>query len=460
MANQAKHVIVIGGGMAGLAAASTLAHRGVDVTLFEAASHLGGRARSVAIEFNSQIIQLDNGQHIMLGAYRETLKLLAGIGIQEEDAFLRAPLTLDMRAGNHCAFKLSTPTYLPAPLNQLVGFLCCKGLQWRERIAVIKFMLRMKNNKYQLAADEPLAVFLQNNQQSSKAITLLWEPLCLAALNTPIHIASSRVFLNVLRDTFKSNNSTDFLLPQLDLTQLFSKPVEYYFKAINKKIILNQRVKNITPHQNGFIVSCKQSLNKEGVINAGVNYESQAEESTFEASHVIVAMSPVRLRNVIADLPKLDSIAKQTESYEYQPIYTIYLQYQNNATLSAPMLGLVGGVSQWVFDRGILCGQHGLMAVIISAEGQHQQLTQDELALKVAQELKAAFPQLAQALWHKVIAEKRATFSCTVNLPRPTHVTPYPNLYLAGDYTYADYPATIEGAVRSGVACADLVCDS
>ena len=445
-----KHVVVIGGGMAGLAAASTLAHRGVDVTLLEAASHLGGRARSVAIEFNSQVVQLDNGQHIMLGAYRETLKLLASLGVQEEDAFLRVPLNLDMRAGNQTAFKLSTPAYLPAPLNQLIGFLCCKGLLWRERVEVIQFMLRLKKSNYQLAIDQPLAIFLQNNLQSSKAITLLWEPLCLAALNTPIHIASSKIFLNVLQDTFKTKKSADFLLPQHDLSQLFSKPVEYYFKAIGKKIVLNQRVKTITPHQNGFIVSCKPNL-----ING-----NQANDNTFEASHVIVAMSPVRLRNVIADLPKLDAVAKQTESYEYQPIYTIYLQYQSNATLYAPMLGLVGGLSQWVFDRGILCGQHGLMAVIISAEGQHQQLTQDELALKVAQELKAAFPQLAQAQWHKVIAEKRATFSCKVNLPRPTHVTPYPNLYLAGDYTYADYPATIEGAVRSGVACADLVGNS
>ena len=450
MANQAKHVIVIGGGMAGLAAASSLSHRGVAVTLLEAASQLGGRARSVAIEFNSQVIQLDNGQHIILGAYRETLKLLASIGIREEDAFLRVPLTLDMRAGTQTAFKLSTPAYLPAPLNQLVGFLCCSGLSFSERIAIIKFMLRLKKSNYQLAADEPLADFLRSNQQSSNAITLLWEPLCLAALNTPIHIASSRVFLNVLRDTFKSKNSADFLLPQHDLSQLFSQPVESYFKAIGKKIILNQRVKSITPNQNGFTISCKQALIK----------ESQANQSSFEASHVIVATSPVRLRNVIADLPKLNLVANQTESYEYQPIYTVYLQYQSSVTIAVPMLGLVGGVSQWVFDRGILCGQHGLMAVIISAGGQHQQLTQDELALKVAQELKAAFPQLAQALWHKVIAEKRATFSCSVNLPRPAHVTPYPNLYLAGDYTYADYPATIEGAVRSGVACADLVCDS
>ena len=450
MANQAKHVIVIGGGMAGLAAASSLAHRGIAVTLLEAASQLGGRARSVAIEFNSQVIQLDNGQHIMLGAYRETLKFLASIGVQEEDAFLRVPLTLDVRSGTQTAFKLTTPAYLPAPLNQLIGFLCCKGLQWRERVAVIQFMLHLKKSNYQLAFDEPLAVFLQSNQQSSNSITLLWEPLCLAALNTPINIASSKVFLNVLRDTFKSKNSADFLLPKHDLTQLFSQPVESYFKAIGKKIILNQRVKSITPNQNGFTVFCKQALTK----------ESQANHSSFEASHVIVATSPVRLRNVITDLPKLNLVANQTESYEYQPIYTVYLQYQSNVTISAPMLGLVGGVSQWVFDRGILCGQHGLMAVIISAEGKHQLLTQHELALKVAQELKASFPQLAQALWHKVIAEKRATFSCTVNLPRPAHTTPYPNLYLAGDYTYADYPATIEGAVRSGVTCADLVGNS
>ena len=148
MANQAKHVIVIGGGMAGLSAASSLAHRGVDVTILEAASQLGGRARSVAIEFNSQVIQLDNGQHIMLGAYRETLKFLASLSIQDEDAFLRIPLTLDMRAGNKTAFKLSTPDFLPAPLNQLFGFLSCKHLLWRERIDVIKFMLRLKKSNY------------------------------------------------------------------------------------------------------------------------------------------------------------------------------------------------------------------------------------------------------------------------------------------------------------------------
>ncbi len=435
-----KHVVVIGGGMAGLAASATLASRGIKVTLLEAAEHLGGRARSVAIEFNSQVHQLDNGQHIMLGAYTETLKLLEKIGVPENDAFLRIPLNLDVRLDNRSAFKLATPSYLPAPLNQLVGFLLCEGLKLSERIHVIKFMLKLKKSNFKIEKDVPLASFLQQNKQSDQVINYLWEPLCLAALNTPIKTASSKVFLNVLRDTFKTKNSTDFLLPKLDLSRLFSQPVSSYLKKRHAHILFGQRVKNITQDAKGYVVSTK--------------------EAQFEASHVIVAMSPVRLRNVIAELPKLKHIAAQTKSYEYQPIYTIYLQYRRDTTLSAPMLGLTSTLSQWVFDRGILCNQSGLMAVIISAEGAHQLLTQDALALRVAQELQAAFPQLQKPLWHKVIAEKRATFSCNVNLPRPAHLTPYPRLYLAGDYTYADYPATIEGAVRSGIACADLVFNS
>jgi hydroxysqualene dehydroxylase len=436
-----KNVVVIGGGVAGLAAATTLVEQGIEVTLLEAASQLGGRARSVAIEANSQVHQLDNGQHILLGAYAETLKLLEKIGVHEQDAFMRIRLNLDVRLKSQTAFKLTAPAYLPAPLNQLIGFLFCQGLQWHERAAVIKFMLRLKKSYYQIAEDEPLAAYLQNNQQSNNVIRLLWEPLCLAALNTPMSIASSKIFLNVLRDTFNNKKTDcDFLLPKLDLSQLFAQPITRYLNTHKARVMHNKRVKSIIPNANGYTVATK--------------------EEAFEASHVIVAMSPVRLRNVIGDLPKLSFVAEQTESYEYQPIYTIYLQYQRNTALSAPMLGLTGGVSQWVFDRGILCKQHGLMAVMISAEGKHQKLTHDALALKVAQELQAAFPQLTKPLWHKVIAEKRATFTCKVNLPRPAHMTPYPNIFIAGDYTYADYPATIEGAVRSGINASNFILNS
>ena len=210
---------MIGGGIAGLSAAATLASQGIKVTLLDAGPQLGGRARSVAIEFNSQVYQLDNGQHIMLGAYRETLNLLQKIGVNEKDAFLRLPLNLETRAGGQTVFKLAPPAWLPTPFNQLIGFLCCQGLTWHGRISTIKLMLRLKKSNYQLITDEPLADYLQKNAQSSNVVALLWEPLCLAALNTPIHLASSKVFLNVLRDTFHKKPDSDFLLPKLDLSQ-------------------------------------------------------------------------------------------------------------------------------------------------------------------------------------------------------------------------------------------------
>lgn len=433
------HVAIIGGGLAGLSAAAALAEQGVQTTLFEAGPHFGGRARSVAVEFNSQTFQVDNGQHILLGAYNETLKLLKRVNVQDTQVFLRLPMQLKITSPRHkTLFKLANLNYLPHPLNQLFGFLYCQGLSLAERFSVIQFLFKLKTSRYQLTIDLPLKDFLIKNNQSNKLVKFLWEPLCLAALNTPIHLASSKIFLNVLRDTFNNaKDSSDFLIPKLDLSQILSTPILRYLQANQSTILHNKRIRSIKLIENGFELATK------------------SEHYTF--SHVIIATAARKLKELTAELPKLDFITSQTAHYDYQPIYTVYLQYPSHVTLPQSMLGLVDVESQWVFDRGQLCGQHGLIAVVISAEGTHQKLTQDMLALTVAQELRLAFPHLPKPLWHKVIAEKRATFSCNVNLPRPANITPYPNLFLAGDYTYADYPATIEGAVRSGLACANLI---
>lgn len=433
------HVAIIGGGLAGLSAAAELADKGIKATIFEAGLQLGGRARSVNIEFNSQIIKVDNGQHIMLGAYQDTLKLLKKIGVPEKMAFMRFPLVLDMISPKGVSiFKFATPTFLPFPVNQLMGFLFCHGLSFTERLNVIKLIFFLKKNHYKIRHDMPLRSYLDEQKQSSKVVVLLWEPICLAALNTPIHLASTRVFLNVLNDTFNQNKkSSDFLLAKLDLSRIFAEPISRYLSKNNVNILLNQRVRIVKLAEHRFSVVTKTA--------------------EHEFSHVIMATSPARLQKLLIELPDLVATGEQTEHYEFQPIYTIYLQYSSLTTLGKPMAGLVDSYSQWVFDRGILCGQRGLMAVVISAEGKHQKLTQEALALKVAQELHYAFPNLVKPLWHKVIAEKRATFSCKFNLPRPTNLTPYPNLLIAGDYTYADYPSTIEGAVRSGVQCANYI---
>lgn len=434
-----SHVAIIGGGCAGLSAAAALAERGYQVTIFEAASQLGGRARSVAVEINGQIHLLDNGQHILLGAYQETLALLKKVGVDEQQAFLRLPLNISMQSPAAAAiFQLKSWHWLPAPLNLLAGLLFSKGLNIKEHTNVLNLMHELRANNFTIMRDQPLVLFLMQRMQSKNLIEFLWQPLCLAALNTPIDQASTRVFLNVLRDAFTgSKHNSDLLLPRMDLSQIISEPLANYITSHGGTINLNSRVNSVMQCVDGF------------------NIETKRGNAHF--SHVVVACSPARVEKLFSKLPKLQSVAEQLKHYEFQPIYTVYLQYPHDVRLPAAMCGMSGTISQWVFDRGLLCDQHNMVSVIISAEGSHQHLTQDELAFKVAKELNQAFPSLGKPLWHKVIAEKRATFACRPNLSRPTNRTPIANLYLTGDYTYADYPATIEGAIRSGAYCAQLI---
>lgn len=451
-----NHVAIIGGGCAGLSAAAALVEHGYAVTVFEASAQLGGRARTVMVENKNLMHALDNGQHILLGAYRETLALLRKVGVDEKKAFLRVPLQITMQAGTgKSAFSLKSAQRLPAPLNMLFGLLNCQGLSFTDRLIAIKLMVYLKCIHYQITSDIGLEQFLIDQKQSIKLIKMLWEPLCLAALNTPIANASTRIFLNILRDTFTGEKSnSDFLLPKLDLSKIIAQPLSSYIQEKGGEIKLNKRVLNLSVITDALGVQ---------------SFELSTSKERYHFSHVVVAVSPARVDLLLAILPNLQSVYEQTQNYTYQPIYTIYLQYAAETKLPDVMTGITcikdikktlnqeNIISQWVFDRGLLCGQKGLMAVIISAVGKHQNLTHDAMALQVASELKQAFPALTQPLWHKVVAEKRATFSCVPNLARPSNKTAQAQLYLAGDYTYADYPATIEGAVRSGIACANLI---
>jgi uncharacterized protein with NAD-binding domain and iron-sulfur cluster len=146
----------------------------------------------------------------------------------------------------------------------------------------------------------------------------------------------------------------------------------------------------------------------------------------------------------------------QIDGLEQQPIYTVYLQYPQHVRLPHPMIGLHQRFSQWLFDKGQIAAQHGILAAVISAEGLHQALSQDDLAERVIVELREEFGIVSRPDWFKVIAEKRATFCCSPNLDRPTQRTAIPKLLLAGDYTDGEYPATLEGAVLSGLRCAAL----
>ncbi|HWU82282.1 MAG TPA: hydroxysqualene dehydroxylase HpnE [Methylophilaceae bacterium] len=425
-----NHVAVIGGGCAGLAAAARLASQGKRVTLFEASPHFGGRARRVRWQGET----LDNGQHILLGAYQDTLALLRLVGVDCEQALLRLPLQLEI----HGRFKLRACPWLPAPLHILVGLLTADGLRWGERWQAIRFMAWLKHIDFQLQQDLPLADLLARRRQPEHLIRWLWEPLCLAALNTPLDTASAQVFLHVLRDSFaRGKTDSDMLLPRQDLSALLADPVIAYVR------------------QHGG--QCKPGCAVEAIEADEDGYRLVTTDGIAGFSEVIVAVHPARAPDLLARLPNQAESRATTAALHYQPIYTIYIQYAADTRLPAAMLGLTDGIGQWVFDRGQLYGQHGLLAVVISAEGRHQRLTQARLAETVIAELSRQFPLLPAARWHKVIAEKRATFACTAGLKRPATITADTGLLLAGDYVAGDYPATIEGAVRSGFCCADHI---
>ena len=432
-----KKIAIIGGGYAGMAAGVELAAAGLSVTVFEAGKVLGGRARRVdraALSKNANGSPLDNGQHLVIGAYGQLQRLMQQCGVDLQQAFLRQPMRLQVEPD----FVLACPR-LPAPLHLAVGLIRAKGLTWAERWALIRAIQVTQWRRWRLAQDMTVAEWLQQQRQPSSLIARFWQPLTLAALNTPLELASAQVLLNVLRDSLGGNRAaSDLLLPKVDFSQLFPEPASRYIEQNKGYVRLGHRVKSLGRDTQGF--------NLDGDVY----------------SHVVLAVPPHQAAPLLQAVDP--QLAQQLANWPYQPIVTVYLQYEADVQLSTAMLGLADAYSQWVFDRGVTHGQAGLIAVVISAQGLHSGLSHDDLALAVQAELhqRLALPDFV--LQKQVITEKRATFACTPNMRRPSNVTRCRGLYLAGDYTAdlagatrGDYPATLEGAVRSGVRAAQHI---
>ncbi len=399
---------MVGGGYAGMAAAVTLAGRGVRVTVHEAGPVLGGRARRV----QSRGEDWDNGQHILVGAYSSLLHLMRLVDVPA-DALLRVPLELRYADG----FAMRA-LWLPAPLGLLGGLLLSRGIPAAERFGAARFMLAMRARRFRLDADCSVRELLEQHAQGGRIGQYLWRPLCVSALNTPPETGSANAFLAVLRDSLAGGDgASDLLLPRVDLSKLFPQPAADYVRARGGDVRLSSSVHDIAALRE-------------------------------EHGHVIVAVGPHQLDALLPGF---------APAYEYQPICTCYLQYDARTRLPFPMLGLSQGIVQWAFDRGALLGEKGRIACVISAQGDHQQMQQDELAQACHRELAAAIPGLGAPARTRVIVEKRATIACTPGVARIGPATPLERVYLAGDYTDPEYPPTLEAAVRSGIRAAALV---
>ena len=447
VADTARRVAVVGGGWAGCAAAVELAGRGCEVTLFEAARTLGGRARGVEAHGRT----LDNGQHILLGAYRESLKLLRRVGVDPAAALLRLPLQMrypDTQAGMHFVAPR-----LPAPLHMLVALLRARGLERADKLALARFNTTARWMGWQLHNDCSVAELLHRFDQTERLIRLLWTPLCLAALNTPPERASAKVFLAVLRDSLGARRAaSDMLLPRLELGALFPTAAARWIERHGGVV------------RSGAKVTALAQADGRWQLQATGQAVGGDWRGAFDA--VVLATPAPQAAALLRPLPQLADLAAQLDAFEFEPIATVYLQYAPEVGLALPFCALLddpaaGRWGQFAFDRGQLdAGQAGLLSVVISAAGAAAALDQDQLASSTAAQLADAFgrPELKTPLWTRVITEKRATFACAPGLVRPPNATALDGLTLAGDYTAGEYPATLESAVQSGLAAAALAC--
>ena len=446
----AAQVAIIGGGWAGCAAAVELARKGARVTLFESARTLGGRARAVEVQGRL----LDNGQHILLGAYGETLGLLERVGIDPATALLRLPLQMRYppAAGEAAPVLDFVAPRLPAPWHMIVALVRATGLARADKLALAQLFTGLRWMGWRLDTDVSVSTLLERYGQTPALTRLLWHPLCLAALNTPPERASANVFMATLRDSLGARRAaSDMLIPRLELSALFPQAAARYIEAHGGTVRSGAKAGALARLPDGAW---------EVQANGGPGSKTA---ERFDA--VVLATPPSAAAALLAPHADAGALAAQLDAFEYEPIATCYLQYDADIELPLPFCALAdepgaGRFGQFAFDRGRLdAGQAGLLAVVTSAAGAAAALDQDNLARLVAAQLADAFadPRLAAPLWSRVITEKRATFACTPGLARPPNLTPLPGLVLAGDYTASDYPATLESAVRSGQAAARAI---
>ncbi len=430
----AADLVVVGAGWAGLASAVHATLAGLRVQLLDSAPHAGGRAREAQFDFGAGPVALDAGQHLLMGAYRECLALAAIVQDESEAPFERVGLALHDTAG----LRLQAPPY-PAPWHLLAALGRARGLSLRERWAAVRLVAALRARRWRTAAGATVEALLASHSQPPRVIDRLWSPLCVGALNTPPDAACAAAFAAVLRDTLGSaREASDFVLARGTLDAAVSRPATAWLRAHGASVSFGANVRALQRFDGGWRVET-------------------AAFATQAAQVVVATSAPVAARL----LAPLDARAARLAAFAHEPIATVYLAWPRGTLLPLPRWILLHddgqrAWGQWLFDRGCL-GAHRVAAVVVSVgsrlDGIDRETIGDAVSRQVARQLELPMPQA-----QRTVIEKRATIRCTPQRPRigcDAFADALPGLWLAGDYTDDEYPATLEAAVRSGRRAAE-----
>ena len=434
-------VVVIGGGFAGLSAATALAERGVAVTLLEARPTLGGRASAFTDPATGE--RVDNGQHVLVGGYHETFRFLRRIG-SVSDVHLQDNLAIDVIDTDGTRSRLECPP-LPAPFHLLAGVMRWRALTWRDKLAAIRLVrlgppeggLQVSRGP-QAARNETVRQWLKRRGQTPRLIELLWEPLAVAALNESVDVAAAGPFVGVLRRMFTTSRRDSSLgLPTKPLDELYAHPSKRFIEARNGHVRLQAPAR----------------------VHAGAPLTVHIRDETLHPGAVICAVPWHALGDVLLDRDAaLDDVVKAAENTAASPIVTVNLWFDRRLATEM-FVGLPGRTMHWLFDKARLFGETTSHVTLVSSGADALVgLPNEDIIVIALRDLASAIPSASEARVQRavVVREKRATFSVAPGQPRRPGVrTSARGLFLAGDWIDTGLPATIESAVISGHRAAD-----
>lgn len=436
-------VAVVGGGLSGLAASVQLALAGARVVLIEQANKLGGRAYSYIDRKTGDVV--DNGQHVLVGAYRCTLQYLKTIGTRE---LLTLPEDFHLHF-HHPEKGFTTLTFDSIPAGAALAFLRYTSLSVNDRLKLLYagWQVRESNDQHEQTLRRlTVSQWLGTLRQSVEVRRSFWYPLAISIMNELPDKASAYLFVRSLRHTFFSDNANaKILLPRVGQTELYVGGAMKIFAQRKTKVLLNTEARSL-------------SFNKGNVTGLVLKNRRR-----IRAATVVAAVPYYTLPRLLPDAI-LGQLRLRPERFTSSPIISVHLWF-DRPIMDRDFIGLIDRRVQWVFNRRNIMRERdkpeNYVSAIISGGYEYVDLSKEELVKMAVHDLATAYPSARRArLTHSVvIKEKRATFSPTNEIEpyRPPQRTSVENLFLAGDWTDTGLPPTIEGAIMSGFRCAELI---